>query len=604
MLSAMDYEAFYNHGCYRCRDLGLHVGWVNRVGAFSDCMPVQNEREDVALIFDGENFADGDIIRQLKSRGHRIDGENAGYLVHLYEEKGDEFFRSLNGWFSGLLIDHRAKKAVLFNDRFGMQKVYYCENKEAFYFASEAKALLAVRPELRGFDLTGLGQHLSVNCTLGSTTLFKGISRLPAGAAWTWRGPDQFQKRLYFSPKSWENQPILESERFYQEFKDTFLKVLPRYFNSDHIAMSLTAGLDTRLVMACLDRKPKQLPCFTFGGITRETLDILRARQVARLCQQPHQVIRLQQDFFANFSELADKTIFISDGCLDVCSSHDLYFNRIARQIAPIRMTGKFGSEVVRNRSMFKPVGLNKELFNEGLGRWIDEGVIALADLRSGHSLTTSVFKELPWNEHGKLAIEQSQLALRTPYMDNELVQLVYQAPDDVRSSDRTQLRLIEECSPTLRLILTNRGTAGPSNYFASKCLQLYYYGLLKADYIYLYAMPNWMTRVTSLLAPMGFEKLFLGRQKFEHYRLWLRDQLLNFVQEVLLDERTLQRPFFNRAFIGRIVQKHARGEANYFAEINKALTLELTSRQLLEAWPQREPDKFVSSPKVCLRNS
>ena len=39
---------------------------------------------------------------------------------------------------------------MLFNDRYGMQRIYYHQSKDAFYFAAEAKAILAVRPELGG----------------------------------------------------------------------------------------------------------------------------------------------------------------------------------------------------------------------------------------------------------------------------------------------------------------------------------------------------------------------------------------------------------------------------------------------------------------------
>src|ERR1700730_12291332 len=116
MVAAMDYEAVYNHGYYTYSDLCIYAGWISRENSFSDCMPVLNEKEDVALIFDGENFADLDLINELKAKGHKIEGERAGYLIHLYEEKGDDFVRSLNGWFSGLLIDLRVNKAVLFND--------------------------------------------------------------------------------------------------------------------------------------------------------------------------------------------------------------------------------------------------------------------------------------------------------------------------------------------------------------------------------------------------------------------------------------------------------------------------------------------------------
>ena len=56
---------------------------------------------------------------------------------------------------------------MLFNDRYGMQRVYYHESKEAFYFAAEAKAILAVRPELRRPDPRGLGEFVIMRLRVG-----------------------------------------------------------------------------------------------------------------------------------------------------------------------------------------------------------------------------------------------------------------------------------------------------------------------------------------------------------------------------------------------------------------------------------------------------
>ena len=90
----------------------------------------------------------------------RIAGDGPSYLIHLYEED-PAFLQHLNGRFHGLLWDGAAGTVTLFNDRFGMQRVYYHEAKEAFYFAAEAKAILAVRPELRTIDVRGLDRLLS-----------------------------------------------------------------------------------------------------------------------------------------------------------------------------------------------------------------------------------------------------------------------------------------------------------------------------------------------------------------------------------------------------------------------------------------------------------
>ena len=72
----------------------------------------------------------------------------------------------MNGLFSGLLIDKRQKKAVLFNDRYGIERIYYYEADGDFYFASEAKALLRILPQARAFDEEGVAQFLAYGCTL------------------------------------------------------------------------------------------------------------------------------------------------------------------------------------------------------------------------------------------------------------------------------------------------------------------------------------------------------------------------------------------------------------------------------------------------------
>jgi asparagine synthase (glutamine-hydrolysing) len=38
--------------------------------------------------------------------------------------------------------------------------------------------------------------------------------------------------------------------------------------------MSLTGGLDIRMIMVCINQPPESLPCYTFGGVYRDSLDI------------------------------------------------------------------------------------------------------------------------------------------------------------------------------------------------------------------------------------------------------------------------------------------------------------------------------------------
>src|SRR5262249_14307188 len=147
------------------------------------------------------------------------------------------------------------------------------------------------------------------------------------------------KKAFYFTPSVWENQPSCDPHMFYERFRETFLNILPRYFTANHpIAMSLTGGLDTRMILASKENPASSLPCYTFGGLgDNETLDIRLARKVAQVCHQTHRVLRLGRDFLSKFAEYAEKTVYVTDGCFGVCGSHEVYLNKLARDIAPIR---------------------------------------------------------------------------------------------------------------------------------------------------------------------------------------------------------------------------------------------------------------------------
>src|ERR1700687_4982447 len=149
MLVSMLHEPFYTTGTHIVPDMGICVGWVAHTNSFATRQAFVNEQRDIALVFAGECFVDPRVLTSRRQRGHQLERSGADWLVHFYEEEGDQFFEKLNGLFSGLLIDKRRQKAFLFNDRYGVERIYFCETKDTTYFASEAKALLRILPELR-----------------------------------------------------------------------------------------------------------------------------------------------------------------------------------------------------------------------------------------------------------------------------------------------------------------------------------------------------------------------------------------------------------------------------------------------------------------------
>jgi asparagine synthase (glutamine-hydrolysing) len=316
----------------------------------------------------------------------------------------------------------------------------------------------------------------------------------------------------------------------------------------------------------------------------RDCQDVRVARRIASLCQQPHQVITVGDDFLSRFPHYAERSIYLTEGGVDVYRASDLYVSEKARQIAPVKVVGTYGSEIVRQAVMFKAMTPPQGLFRPEFLAHVGKAAETYAGLRREHPLTFAAFRQSPWYHHGVLALESTQLTVRSPYLDNDFVRTVFRAPQSDGLDADVRLRLIQDGSPALAKIPSDRGVGGNLGKALSAANRGYLEFTFKAEYAYDYGMPQWLARIDHAFAPLHLERLFLGRHKLTHYRVWYRDALSKYVREILLDSRTLSRPYLERKGVEEVVDGHTKKGLNYTSAIHKLLSLELIQRIFLDA--------------------
>ena len=583
MVQAITHESFYTTGTWVDESLGVYVGWAVQKGSFSDGLPLINERQDVVLVFSGEEYPEPGAATRLKSRGHQLEAKGPSYLVHLYEDD-PTFPAGLNGRFHGLLIDRKLGRVLLFNDRYGMYRLCFHESEEAFYFAAEAKPILAVRPELRKLDMQAAGEFVSCSCALENRTLFEGVSLVPGGAAWEFRNRPIPQKHLYFDVREWEGQTPLSAEEYYQELREAFSRNLGRYFNGGQkVGVSLTGGMDTRAIMAWRKAPPGSLPCYTYGGMFRDCRDVLVARQVAGICHQPHSVVTVGNEFLSQFPHYAERSVYLSDGNVHTNRAADLYVSEKAREIAPVRIVGTYGSELLTPVPMFKPADPMPGLFQPELCSSVQQAKTTYAGLRRRHPVTFAAFLQSPWWHYGVLSLEQTQMTVRSPYLDNDFVRVIYREPKLQDLNRDIRWRMICDGNPALGRVASDRGVNGLKGRLSTMAARGFQEFTFKSEYAYDSGMPQWLARIDHFFSPLHLERLFLGRHKFAHFRVWYRDFLSDYVRDVLLDSRSLSRPYVDRKGLEAVVRGHLKGDHNYTLELHTLLSLELLHRQFLD---------------------
>jgi asparagine synthase (glutamine-hydrolysing) len=590
MVGSMMHEASYVSGTHSASGMGIYAGWVAHAGSLAANQVFFNQQQDIALLLSGECFVDRETRAALRRSGHQLNEITGDWLVHLYEEKGDRFFEGLNGLFSGLLIDKRKLCAFLFNDRYGMERVYWHETEDSIYFSSEAKALLRILPELRTFDEEGVAQFLAFGCTLEQRTLFRKIQTLPGASRWSFEN-GKCEKGRYFSPEMWESQPILTEGAFEAQFQEAFRRVLPRYFESaSRIGISLTGGLDTRMIMACRPQTENEPVCYTFSGKDKRTLDDQIAARVAEACNLEHHVLPLGSDFFSDFTFHSDRTVHVTDGCFGVLGAHEIYLNGRARALAPVRLTGNFGSEVLRGVSTFKPIALSHDLLSPDLCRSVDASVKSLSGCKN-HPVTSAAFREIPWNLFGSVAAGRSQVTFRTPYLDNELVALAYRAPERLRQSSLPASRLVKGNSAALGEIPTDRGFVGDNSGLEFLFRRAFAEVTFKIDYYNSEGLPRLLSPFDPALRRVSSNLGILGLHKYLPYRHWLRTDLAGYLRDKLADAQAQRMPFWNPTFLETMATEHISGRKNYVREINAVLTLEAVERLLFRDLPRGTSD-------------
>lgn len=569
MVGTMRHQPASASGTAFAPELGVYGGWVAHEGSFAARQSAEQPGSPAALLFAGECFG--------------ADALPGSSLRDRYDKKGDDFVGGLNGLFSGLLLDRARGRALLFNDRYGSERLYAFEKEGATYFASEAKALLAVLPELRAFDQTGIAQFLAFGSTIGGHTLFSGLKLMPGGSLWRFVPDMPVQRTRYFVPDEWESLPPLSEAEFEGRFADVFCGVLPAYLRADRpVGLSLTGGLDTRMIVACLPPGLAPTAAYTYAAEGGDALlDLKIARRVASIRDMPHRALRVGAEFLDGFAQQLDRTVYITDGCAGVLGAHELYLSEQARQVAPVRLTGNFGSEVLRSMSTFKRNGPARELLDAGLATCVD-AVIADQRARTVHPVTHAAFEEVPWHLFGTLAASRSQLTFRTPYMDNQVIELAYRAPPEQRRTAAPALRLIHDNDAALATLPTDRGLAWGGASLRSRLRHVFCDVTFKLDYWHKEGLPDPLTPFDALLGSFSHLGL-LGLHKFLAYRVWFRRELAPYAAQVIGDAGTRRMPFWNACALREVAPDHASGRHNRLRDIHAVLTLEAVQRMLID---------------------
>ncbi len=182
MLGMVRHRGPDQFGMYLADQVALGNARLSIIDLAGGQQPITNEDGTQWIVLNGEIFNYVELRAGLEARGHRFTTHSdTEVILHLYEERGADCLRLLNGQFAIAIWDERNRSLFLARDRVGVRPLFYTRTGNRLVFGSEIKSILADPQVKAGLDPLALDQIFTYWSSLSPRTCFQGIVDVPPG---------------------------------------------------------------------------------------------------------------------------------------------------------------------------------------------------------------------------------------------------------------------------------------------------------------------------------------------------------------------------------------------------------------------------------------
>jgi asparagine synthase (glutamine-hydrolysing) len=608
MCQTMVHRGPDDEGIYVKGGVGLGMRRLSIIDLAGGQQPVFNEDRTVAVVFNGEIYNFLELRSELERRGHRFSTRgDTEVIVHLYEEYGAECVQKLRGMFAFALHDEPAGKLLLVRDRLGKKPLHYSLSNSlqngTLLFASEIKALLALRPELAQMHPPALLQYMYFGYIPDPATAFEPIQKLAPGHLLEFKMGKAEVRQYWDLPEYGTWDPDSEEEAL-QELEQRLAEAVRMRMIADvPLGAMLSGGTDSSTIVALMARASSR-PVKTFSIAFRRAdfNEAPYARLVAEKFGTDHHELMVEPDLVDTITRLTEQ---MEEPFGDSSMLPTYFISRLARKHVKVALTGDGGDEAFAGYERYR-IHLRDRSY-KGIPGWAKrfyrERVHGRVPYRMpGRNLAYSI--SLPWEERYLEGVSFAPFEREMGILSSDFVA----AGGSPLRAFRELLDRAPAHDPLGRVLYLDSKTYLPGD-ILSKVDRMSMAVSLEArvpmlDHVFLEWVtalaPRWKMRegkqkfiLRKLAERVGVPKEVLDRPK-RGFSLplgrWMRHELKEMVQTILLEPRTLQRGYFNSAGVRKMLGEHFEERRDHSARLWRLLIFELWHRNFMERTGTTEP--------------
>ena len=577
-------------GCYFKSPIGLGHRRLSIIDIEGGEQPMHSADGDIVIVYNGEIYNFQELRQELESLGHHFKSRSdTEVILTSYQQWGiEKCLQRLEGMFAFALYDKREKKLFVTRDRFGEKPLYYIDQNDSFYFASEIKALRPYFDKSR-FSKKAINLYFSLSYIPAPHTIYKDVYKLEPGTYIEISSSGVLEEKFY-DLKSVVDQNQTKQIESYKEAKSElrqllFASVEQRMISDVPLGTFLSGGLDSSIVsaiMAKLSNDP--VKTFSIGFHEKDYDESKRSDLVAKHIGSDHRLFMLQQSDLLN---VVDETLsYLDEPFGDSSIIPSMMVAKKAKEHVTVVLTGDCADELFGG-------------YKKYLGKYYAEKYNRVPGF--ARSIVEALVKNLPHNRFTNHSLRKAKKAIKTSAMQ----------PAE-RYADLTSLGFSEpEKNDLLKSEYENSVTADITSYFneipENDELDRTFYSdiklvlegdmLAKADRACMMnsleaRIPFLDSKIVDFSFHLPVEFKILGTNKKRilkdtfadllpdetltfskkgfglPLRIWFKDQLKNELQELIEPEFIKEQGIFNEEYLKRLLSEHIQSKENHSAKL------------------------------------
>ena len=594
-----DEDGFYFDG-----PTGLAMRRLAIIDLSGGQQPIPNRDRTAWIVFNGEIYNYKELRAKLEKLGHEFrTNSDTEAIVHAYDEYGADCPKHLRGMFVFAIWDERTQELFLARDRVGKKPLLYAHVKGQLIFGSEFQALLLHPDVSRDVERDALHYYLSFMCVPAPLTAYRAIRKLEPGHWLRWKA-GEIRIERYWEPDFNKKVKLSEEEAGERAVEVLREAVRVRLMSEVPLGAFLSGGIDSSAVVALMSEEMTEpVKTFSIGFDEQDFSELHHARRVAEHVGADHHEFIVRPDALEVLPTLVEH---YGEPYADSSAIPTYYVARETRKHVTVALNGDGGDECFAGYERYAAMRMAEKyhklpgLLRRGLVeqavellpgserersrparikrfmraaslpkverylRWVSvfneetkEGLYTEGFRRETKDAREASILE-PWfaRANGAGIVDATLLADTMTYLPNDLLVKV-----DIASMAVS----LEARSPFLDHHVIEFAASLPEKYKLRGLTTKY---LLKRVLKRLLPAENLDRPKMGFGVPIGH---------------WLRNQMQDFLREVLLSESASKRGLFRPEAVRHMVEQHTDGRQDFAHQLWSLLMLELWYKRFID---------------------